>query len=411
MIDDQFYFAFEERFREPEVVITNRLLAYLPLLKIFEGAGRSPTAYDYNIGRGEWLRLLASRGWDAHGIDPNESIAVRAMNSGMNVEIADALEHIRSIPDKSVSLISGFHLAEHFTFEVLFDFIKEAQRVLISGGILILETPNPENILVGSSRFYYDPMRIEPLPPKYLQFLAEYLGFKTAEVIGFNASNIKEVSALATGVRHCMEIPDDYSLIAQKDFSGVDEFVPSVADIIAADMKCQTVLGDAASASGALIKQFSMVDGWRIDMQQCLREVKDTNAAFEDDLSYLKRQNARLSESVLQLHESAVSRVLKRAEDSDAALHSAQAQLQAVYTSTSWRITKPLRCFSSLVRAALRGLTKKKEVVPQPVQLVQSTVNREAISDPGLTPHANFIYSNLKSAIEQKKLTEEQDKI
>jgi O-antigen chain-terminating methyltransferase len=38
------------------------------------------------------------------------------------------------------------------------------------GGLLILETPNPENLVVGACTFWYDPTHIRPLPPAMMRF-------------------------------------------------------------------------------------------------------------------------------------------------------------------------------------------------------------------------------------------------
>ncbi|WP_413725033.1 methyltransferase domain-containing protein [Sodalis sp. RH16] len=398
MIDDRFYFAFEERFRYSKAVIANRLPTYLPILQIFEGANRAPIAYDYSIECGEWLNLLASRGWDVRGVEINERTANRYIAKGMNVVIADALSHIKSIPDDSVSLISGFHLAECLSFEMLYDFVNEALRVLIPGGILIIETTQAEDFLVGLNHFYYDPAQIKPLPPTYLQFLVEYLNFKTTKIIGFHNSVISKPSALTTSSNCYTELSCYYSLVAQKDPAGADELNCSVADVIDKANKCESPPGYAVL--GSLGEQPDIVNGWRGQIQERLFEVEKKHTAFEDDLSFLKRHNAHLSESVIRLYESAASSALHRAEDTNAELRSAQTLLHAIYASTSWKITKPLRSLATLVRGARRRLMAKGVVAPV-------ADKREVVSDNDLTPHANLILMDLEFAIKQKKSAED----
>ena len=48
--------------------------------------------------------------------------------------------------------------------------------------MIIFETPNPENIFVGSCSFYTDPTHINPIPPTTLQFLAQNRGFKNVQI-------------------------------------------------------------------------------------------------------------------------------------------------------------------------------------------------------------------------------------
>jgi len=49
--------------------------------------------------------------------------------------------------------------------------------VLCSGGVAIFETPNPDNVLVGSNRFYFDPTHLHPLPKEYSSFMLQSVGF------------------------------------------------------------------------------------------------------------------------------------------------------------------------------------------------------------------------------------------
>jgi hypothetical protein len=46
--------------------------------------------------------------------------------------------------------------------------------------------------------------------------------------------------------------------------------------------------------------------------------------------------------------------VSERLEQSDAALHQAQARLQSIYTSSSWLLTKPWRFVGGLIKRLIR---------------------------------------------------------
>ncbi|MGH6608653.1 MAG: methyltransferase domain-containing protein, partial [Burkholderiaceae bacterium] len=87
---EDFYAAFQATFRGSRELITNRLGVYTPLLAELERWSSTPwRSIDYGCGRGEWIQLLTERGWDALGVDSNESILREATALGLHVEPAE----------------------------------------------------------------------------------------------------------------------------------------------------------------------------------------------------------------------------------------------------------------------------------------------------------------------------------
>lgn len=77
--------------------------------------------------------------------------------------------------------ISAIQVVEHMTFDYLYKFIHIAYERLIEGGILILETLDPQNI-ENLKYFYTDLTHIRPIPNLSLQFLCEKAGFKNIKL-------------------------------------------------------------------------------------------------------------------------------------------------------------------------------------------------------------------------------------
>ncbi|WP_172656331.1 hypothetical protein [Halomonas sp. PR-M31] len=98
--------------------------------------------------------------------------------------------------------------------------MDEAQRVLAPGGVLILETPNPENILVGSHTFYHDPTHLNPLTPTAMSFLLTYHGFAEVEVRRFNPypeeAKVPGNDALTERVNGHLCGPQDFAVVGLK---------------------------------------------------------------------------------------------------------------------------------------------------------------------------------------------------
>jgi len=180
---DGFYMALEDRFRGSRADIEERLRFYLPLLEKYQiGTQRMPIL-DLGCGRGEWLEILAQANLDAYGVDTNRIFIAQCTERGLRVTEEDALRHLRSLPDSRLGAVTGFHIIEHLPLDVLIKLIDETVRVLKPGGLAIFETPNPQNVLVGSHNFYIDPTHRHPIPCLTAQFLLEARGLCDVEIL------------------------------------------------------------------------------------------------------------------------------------------------------------------------------------------------------------------------------------
>jgi len=218
-----FYRAFEERYRGSRATIRERLRVYLPFVLPLREGPAGCRALDLGCGRGEWLELLRDAGIDARGVDRDEAMLQAARALGLAVERGDALETLKSLPAQSEDVVSAFHVAEHLAFEDLHALVREALRVLRPGGLLLLESPDPENLSVGAASFYLDPTHVRPLPAGLLAFLAEHCGFGRVKILRLQeAPGLAEKSApsLLEVLRHASA---DFAIVAQK--AGAEERV------------------------------------------------------------------------------------------------------------------------------------------------------------------------------------------
>jgi len=183
---DKFYLAFEERFRGSEDSIKSRLSHYLSYINTVNNnisITEDSPVLDIGCGRGEWLELLKENHFPAQGLDMNPEMIKKCINKQLSAIQVDALTFLKQQEEGSFSVISGFHIIEHLPFYILLDLFDECLRVLKPGGLIIFETPNPENILVGSHTFYYDSTHKNPLPPALIEFLAQHRGFDQVEIL------------------------------------------------------------------------------------------------------------------------------------------------------------------------------------------------------------------------------------
>ncbi|WP_427913606.1 methyltransferase domain-containing protein [Ramlibacter sp. MMS24-I3-19] len=346
-----FYSAFEARFRGSRELIAARLRGYEPFLLPLAALYPGGSAVDLGCGRGEWLELLGQAGFKATGVDLDDSMLAACRERQLDVIHADAVEHLQRLPDASQALVSAFHVVEHIPFESLRTLVREAHRVLQPGGLLILETPNIENLVVGSSSFYLDPTHLRPVHPLLLTFVVEEGGFARTKLLRLNGDPLPTSADIGLG--HVFGgVSPDCSVVGQKAAHAASD--PAFAPAFEADWGVS--LAQACGAyDGAIRAQWRAQ--WRAQEQaqeraqeltkellassvQSLQTRLDRQAT---DLQRARDELARFRGEVNQMR----NEVRSELQNEVAALHQA---LHAIHTSRSWRWTAPVRRVHAGVR-------------------------------------------------------------
>jgi SAM-dependent methyltransferase len=211
------YLNFEDRFRGSIDLIRNKLSFYKVFIEILLKIEKSPKALDLGCGRGEWLEIIHSAGFIAEGVDEDFQKVEYCKNKGLKVTHANAVNLLQELEGESYSLISAFHFVEHLNNEELQLAISHSYRLLKPGGILIFETPNPENIIVATNLFYLDPTHKNPIPRPLLDFYINNAGFKCVSTFGLNEENSKIGNNYPVGIKELFYgVSPDYAIIGQK---------------------------------------------------------------------------------------------------------------------------------------------------------------------------------------------------
>lgn len=183
---DSFYHRLENRYRGSVEEIADRLRIYLPDVEAAVVRSGGKPVMDIGCGRGEWLGLLKRAGIEGFGVDTNAVQIEAAKEQGLDVRLDDALKALAEMEDNSLAMISAHHLVEHLPFDAVAWIAREALRVLAPGGILLFETPNTRNVLVGATTFHTDPTHLKPMPEQVLTVLYDTAGFDPVEVRALN---------------------------------------------------------------------------------------------------------------------------------------------------------------------------------------------------------------------------------
>lgn len=319
-----FYTRFTNHFRGEKDAIKERLKVYVPLLEPIMARYPEALVVDLGSGRGEWLELMQESGWPAKGIDTNESMASACNESGLHVEVNDALTALQQAETNTLAAVTGFHIAEHIPFDSLVTLIQEVHRALIPGGVLILETPNPENLTVGLWSFYLDPTHLHPLPPPLLHFVATDSGYAKANILRLNGPAAPEDNA---PLRHYLDwvvsAYPDYALIAHKQ---VDDASAPWFDYLDKLTEAQ---------QGSLETLASKIEEQTEQLAHYVRQLDESQAQKEELLAQHEKTQAQYQQTIAKLQQ---EKQLLEVHNGHLEHH-----LISVLHSRSWRITLPLR--------------------------------------------------------------------
>jgi len=176
---------------------------------------------DLGCGDGSITMLIAGRvgAKKVYGVDLDDEALARASERGLSVFKADLSRDSIPLPDESVDLVLALEVIEHLVNPD--HMLREARRVLRSGGSLVISTPNlaswvnrvvlllgyqPYNAEVSTEIVAGVPWRtrtfskpsghIRPFTLRALRELLQYHGFMVAKVRGAPGVEPRELAPL-----------------------------------------------------------------------------------------------------------------------------------------------------------------------------------------------------------------------
>jgi len=168
---------FESAFRGSTDDLKDR---YQELAKLFDG--REPVL-DIGCGRGEFLELLHARGVAATGVEIDPALVEEGRAGGLEIAAGDGVVHLSSLADNSLGGVVLIQVIEHLSRQHVVDVVALALEKVRPGGVMVVETVNPQSLYTFAHSFFLDPTHTTPIHPAYLKFVFEQAGWKVAQLL------------------------------------------------------------------------------------------------------------------------------------------------------------------------------------------------------------------------------------
>lgn len=199
------YTRFAHRFRGPEEVVRQTEQFYRPYFAACHNV------LDIGCGRGEFLEMMREMNVPARGIDLGEESVAQCREKGLDAEVADLFTFLGPHTAGEFDGIFASQLVEHIDPARLPEMIRLCAASLGRGGVIAIETPNPDCLAIFATYFYLDPTHTRPVPHQLMQF---YL-----EEAGFGEIKVHELSQAAESIPEIAQLPEDFR---KRFFGGLD---------------------------------------------------------------------------------------------------------------------------------------------------------------------------------------------
>ncbi|MBI5145297.1 MAG: class I SAM-dependent methyltransferase [Candidatus Omnitrophica bacterium] len=114
--------------------------------------GKRGRILDIGSGKGEFLALAKKRGWEAFGVEPAQNFAHYAADK-YNLDIQNVTLEEANFPYDYFDVVTLNMVLEHI--ENPHELLVRIKKVLKNGGLLFIEVPNMDSLLLQAINIYY----------------------------------------------------------------------------------------------------------------------------------------------------------------------------------------------------------------------------------------------------------------
>jgi O-antigen chain-terminating methyltransferase len=195
-VDDDYYWAFEQRMRGDVESVVERLRQYerfaVPLRDRLVDADTDaqeqerPLWLDLGCGLGEFCELVREWGWRVQGVDSSPSAVDACRDKGIEATLAEVDGYLETRRGEPPAAVSAIQLIEHIPRGQWLGLFRRVHSLLRPGGAMLIETINALNLEAVAAYFVADVTHTWPGHPETLRLMAEHAGFDDAQVVFLN---------------------------------------------------------------------------------------------------------------------------------------------------------------------------------------------------------------------------------
>lgn len=167
----------QELLRANELAIQEQLIPYVEFFR-----DTSPVL-DLGCGRGEFLVLLKESGVSSYGVDSDRTACEAGRRKSLKVINEDLLEHLEQLPDRSLGGIFSARVIEFLPAHAQMKLISLCSTKIKPGGVLVIETTNPDSRRGHGRISHLDPTHLLTVPPELIKSALETNYFRDVKIV------------------------------------------------------------------------------------------------------------------------------------------------------------------------------------------------------------------------------------
>ncbi len=166
----------QELLRANELATQERLIPYVAF---FRGTSQ---VLDIGCGRGDFLVLLKENGIASYGVDSDRTAVEAGRRKSLRVIKENLLEHLRQLPDRSLGGAFAGRVIEFLPAHAQMELIALCSQKIKPGGVLVIETTNPDSGRGYGIISHLDPTHLLAIPPEVMKSALESNCFRDVKI-------------------------------------------------------------------------------------------------------------------------------------------------------------------------------------------------------------------------------------